>query len=75
MVMNTFQVTVNFIDNAYWLVTIRASPLIAGIVRAVVEVIEARCECHNVSCQCIHAAECNCPCYSYEVLEEDREMN
>ena len=69
--MNALNVTVTFVDNAYWLVVIRASPIIANIVRIVVEAIEEHCECHNIACQCMYAVNCNCPCYSYVVIEED----
>lgn len=73
--MDAFRVNVTFVDNAYWQVTIRVSPIIAEVVRTVVEAIQVRCECHNMSCQCLNAADCNCPCYSYEVIEESRELN
>ena len=73
--MDAFRVNVTFVDNAYWQVTIRASPIIAEVIRTVVEAIQARCECQNISCQCTHVADCNCPCYAYEIIEEVSELN
>ena len=74
-VMNHCRVTATFVDNAYWQVTIRASPVIAEFVRVVVAIIRIHCECQNVSCRCGQVVDCNCPCYSYEVITESDEEN